>query len=68
MFDLREFVNRTIAGMIGVEAEYKVRQYATGWLDKGVLTVDDLQIVDDQLAALQAPESEIDNSTIDDVI
>ena len=45
MFDLREFINDTITSMMGNEPEYKVRQYASGWYEKGVLGDTDLQEV-----------------------
>lgn len=61
MFDLREFIVKTISGMIGREADYKVRQYALGWYDKGVLTDADLQTVEDSIVALQEPETENTN-------
>lgn len=61
MFDLRKFVMDTIAGMIGKEPEYKVRQYALGWLEKDVLTEEDLATVEEhiveQTVASQEPET-----------
>lgn len=42
MFDLRTFIKNTLNKMVGKEEEYKVRQYAAGWYDKGVLLADDL--------------------------
>lgn len=55
MFNLRDFIVKTISGMVGREADYKVRQYALGWYDKGVLTDAD-QTVEDGIAALQVPQ------------
>lgn len=46
MFDLRDFVMRTLRGMAETEPGYKVNQYALGWFDKQVLTADDLAVVD----------------------
>ena len=60
MFDLREFVNKTLQGMIGQEPDYRVRSYALGWYDKGVLTDADLQTVEDDIAALQEPEQPVE--------
>ena len=42
MFDLHTFILDTIIGMVGKEPEYRVRQYALGWFEKGLLTQDDL--------------------------
>ena len=61
MFNIHDFVFETILGMIGKEPEYKVRQYALGWLEKDVLTQEDLAEVEAcyaELAARQAAEEE----------
>ena len=52
MFSMRDFVFETILGMIGREPEYKVRQYALGWLEKNVLTEADLAAVEARFAEL----------------
>ena len=46
MFDLRDFVMRTLREMAETEPGYKVNQYALGWFDRQVLTADDLAVVD----------------------
>ena len=46
MFDLRDFVMRTLRQMAETEPGYKVNQYALGWFDKQVLTTEDLAVVD----------------------
>lgn len=43
---LRKFVLKTIKGMIGNEPDYKVREYVLGWLDRGVLTEEDVAEID----------------------
>lgn len=55
MFDLRDFVMRTIRQMAETEPGYKVNQYALGWFDKQVLTADDLAVVDG-LTCVTEPE------------
>lgn len=50
MFSLHDFISTTILGMVHVEPDYKVREYALGWYQKGVLKEEDLQTVDDKLA------------------
>lgn len=65
MFSMHNFVFETILGMIGREPEYKVRQYALGWLEKDVLTEEDLASVEArfaELAAEQATEEEEENT------
>lgn len=46
MFDLRDFILKTIDGMIGVEPDYKVREYSLGWYTKSILVEADLGAVD----------------------
>ena len=46
MFDLREFVMKTLRGMAENEPGYKVNRYALGWFEKDVLTAEDLEEID----------------------
>ena len=50
MFHLREFVLKGLKQAVGFEAEYKIRDVAAGWLDKGVLTESDLAELDSMFA------------------
>ncbi len=50
MFHLREFVLKGLKQAVGHEAEYKIRDVAAGWLDKGVLTESDLAELDSMFA------------------
>ena len=68
MFSMHNFVFETILGMIGREPEYKVRQYALGWLEKDVLTEEDLAAVEARFAELaeeQAPEEAEETEAVD---
>ena len=42
MFSLREFIKRGLLDAVGKQADYWVILNAAGWLEKGVLTEDDL--------------------------
>lgn len=46
MFDLKEFVMKTLRGMAGEEPGYKVNRYALGWFERDVLTAEDLAEID----------------------
>lgn len=46
MFDMREFVMKSLTDAAKVEPAYKVRETAAAWHSKGILTEDDLAIVD----------------------
>lgn len=63
---LREFVLKTIKGMIGHELDYRVREYTLGWVSKGVLTEEDMLEIDALIEAKNNPvveETESDEVT-----
>jgi hypothetical protein len=57
MFNMHNFVFETIFGMVGKEPEYKVRQYSLSWLEKDVLTQEDLAAVEARFAELAAQQT-----------
>ncbi|MBE5877063.1 MAG: hypothetical protein E7290_09300 [Lachnospiraceae bacterium] len=59
MFSLREFVMKTIKGMIGEEPDYKVRKYALGWYEKEVLTEEDMIEIEMLIEAQYATDEEV---------
>lgn len=42
MFNLREFIKSGLVKAVGKMADYQIILNAAGWLEKGVLTEDDL--------------------------
>ena len=58
MYDYKEFVRKTIFGMIGHEPEYLVRLRALAWLEKHCLTEDDLAEIDARYAEMAEAETE----------
>lgn len=54
MFHLREFVLKGLKQAVGNEAEYKIRDVAAGWLDKGVLQEADLAELDSMFSENEA--------------
>lgn len=50
-FSMREFVKRGLLNAVGKQAEYQIIQRATGWLDKGVLEISDLEEIQNALNA-----------------
>ena len=59
MFDLREFVMKTLRGMAENEPSYKVNRYALGWFEKDVLTAEDLAEIDLLTTEPEEPAEEI---------
>ena len=51
MFSLKEFVKSGLLKAIGKMADYQVILNAAGWLEKGVLTEDDLAEIDTAISA-----------------
>ena len=46
MFDIKDFVMKTLRGMIGKYPDFQVREYALNWYAKGKLTEEDLAEID----------------------
>ena len=46
MFDIKDFVMKTLKGMIGAYPDFQVREYALNWYAKGKLTEEDLAEID----------------------
>ena len=51
MFSLKEFVKSGLLKAVGKMADYQVILNAAGWLEKGVLTEDDLAEIDTAISA-----------------
>ena len=64
MFDLREFVMKTLRGMAENEPGYKVNRYALGWFEKDVLTAEDLAEID--LLTTEPEEETIEEAQTDE--
>lgn len=46
MFNLKDFVKKGLMDAVGKMADYQVILNASGWLEKGVLTEEDLEEID----------------------
>ena len=58
MFDYREFVKKALMGAVGFMPDYKIRLNVAGWLEKEVLTTEDLAEIDAAIEAQYASEKE----------
>lgn len=58
MFNLRDFIFKGLTDAIGKMADYQVVLNAAGWLEKGVLTENDLSEIERLIDAKNAPASE----------
>lgn len=55
MFSLKEFILKGLLDAIGKMADYQVILNATGWYEKGVLTEDDLALINAKIDEKNAP-------------
>ena len=46
MFNLNEFIMKTLKGMVGHYPDFQVREYAANWYAKGTLTMADVEEID----------------------
>lgn len=61
MFDIKDFVMKTLKGMIGAYPDFQVREYALNWYAKGKLTEEDLAEIDALIEAQYiVPESPVE--------
>ena len=51
MFNLNNFIMKTLKGMVGHYPDFQVREYAANWYAKGTLTVEDVEEIDNILEA-----------------
>lgn len=56
MFNLRDFVKRGLINAVGKMADYQVILNSAAWLEKGVLTEDDLSDIQAAIDAQYAAE------------
>ena len=51
MFNLRDFIKKGLLSAVGKMADYQVILNAAGWLEKGVLSEEDLAEINDVIEA-----------------
>lgn len=53
---LKDFIKKGLIDAIGKLPDYQIRLNAAGWLEKGVLTEEDLLEIDNLIEAKNTPE------------
>lgn len=56
MFNLRDFIKKGFLKAVGDMADYKIILNAAGWLEKGVLTEEDLAEIENAITLYNTPE------------
>ena len=62
MFNLHDFVIKTLSKMKNRLDEYQVRAYALSWYSKSVLTDEDLATIDSWYATEEVTEEQIEET------
>ena len=58
MFDLRNYILKLLDGSIGKEPDYKVRENALKWFERGTLVQADLEAIDQLIEAQYETEEQ----------
>lgn len=58
MFNIRDFILKTLKGMKGNYPDFQIREYALNWYEKGKLTEDDLYEIELLLCPPEADDEE----------
>ena len=66
MFSFRNFVKSGLLLAVGKMADYQVILNAAGWLEKGVLTEEDLSEIQSAIEARNADEAISDEEILDE--
>ena len=66
MFNLKEFVKSGLLKAVGKMADYQVILNAAGWLEKGVLTEDDLAEIDTAISSQYPTETISEMETVEE--
>ncbi len=69
MFNLRDYILKLLDESIGKEPDYKVRENALKWYERGTLVEDDLEAVDKLIEERKKTiEEQIVENIIDEII
>ena len=66
MFSLKEFIKNGLLKAVGKMADYQIILNAAGWLEKGVLTEDDLAEIQTAIDGQYLPKNEENVDTVVD--
>lgn len=68
MFNISNFLMKTLEGMIGNYPDFQVREYALNWYAKGKLTEEDLASIDATIEAQYVEPPVVELPTEEDLI
>ena len=67
MFSLHDFVMKGLLNAVGKLADYQIIMNALGWMEKGVLTEDDLAIINEAIDKLHPIEEAVEEIPTEEV-
>lgn len=67
MFNLHDFVFKTLSTMKSRLDEYQVRAYALSWYSKSVLTDEDMLTIENWYSSVTEEDTEISNGDFEEV-
>lgn len=59
MFTLKDFIKKGLMDAVGKMADYQVIMNATGWYEKGVLSLEDLAEINAEIETYNVQPSEV---------
>ena len=62
MFNLREYIKKGFLDAVGKMSDYQIILNSVGWMEKGVLTEDDLEDINTKIDAQYAVEEVIEET------
>lgn len=60
MFTLKDFIKKGLMDAVGKMADYQVIMNATGWYEKGVLSLEDLADINAEIEIYKVQPSEVE--------
>lgn len=68
MFNLRNYIKKGFLDAVGKMSDYQIILNSVGWMEKGVLTEDDLAEINTKIEAQYPVENEMAEEIIEEVI
>lgn len=69
MFNLREYILKLLDGSIGKEPDYKIRENALKWYERGTLVEADLEVIDQLIEERNKPiEEQVQEEPTDELV
>ena len=66
MFSLRKFIKKGLLDAVGKLADYQIILNATGWYEKGVLTLEDLAEINEAIDNKNKPAEVVEEETVEE--